>query len=81
MLGSDFGLDAVLRHLKNRSFRIVPKAIASVRDDPAATMTKTTMTKTTARSKPGRHRRTAWMRERRVGLRERVPRNGPGHKN
>jgi hypothetical protein len=28
ILGSDFGLDAVLRHLKNRSFRMVPKAVA-----------------------------------------------------
>jgi hypothetical protein len=28
MAGSAFGLDCVLRHLKNCSFRIVPKVIA-----------------------------------------------------
>src|SRR6202020_3457823 len=55
ILGGAFGLNCVLRHLKNR-FSNCAEGHRPVLADPAATMTRTTMTKTMACSKLGRRR-------------------------
>src|ERR1700678_1699935 len=55
MFGAALGLDCVLRHLKNRSFLNCEGRCPA----PMARMTETTMTKTKARSKLGRHRQAA----------------------